>query len=320
MKRTLQVLLLILSMVLLTACHKQERQLSSPATRRISIITTLFPLYDFARTIAGDRAEVTLLLPPGVEPHSFEPRPEDLIRISKADIFIFTNALMEPWAERLLKGVASPGLLVIDASKGIQLFKAELDDDDDHDHGHAEHHHHEGGMDPHIWLDFANAQTMVDTIATSMAAKEPANRDYYLANANTLKTELQHLDTDYKNGLANCAKREFLHGGHYAFGYLARRYGLSYQSAQAVNPDAEPTPARIATLLKQLHSHGLGYVFSEELLAPRTAEMLSRETGAQILMLHAAHNISKDDLAAGATFPLLMRRNLANLRTGLGCR
>lgn len=307
---------LILLSLLLMPCGCRDRQPASPPadSGKLRIVTTLFPLYDFARSIAGERAEVTLLLPPGVEPHSFEPRPEDMIRISKADIFIYTSEQMEPWAQRLLKGVASPTLLVIDASRGISMQPT------GHDHAEGPEHRHDSAGDPHIWLDFENAAQMVATIAAGMAQKSPQNAAFFNAGAAAYQAELHKLDNDFKAGLAACQRREFLHGGHYAFGYLARRYGLSYQSAQAINPDAEPTPARIAALLRQLRTNGSGYVFSEELLSPRTAEMLSRETGARILPLHAAHNISREDLAAGVRFTDLMHRNLDNLRTGLGCR
>jgi len=117
-----------------------------------------------------------------------------------------------------------------------------------------------------------------------------------------------------------CDKRIFLHGGHFAFGYLANRYGLRYESAYAVSADAEPSPAKIANLISRMRAHGLRYIFTEELGEPRVADTIARETGARILMLHGAHNISRDDLASGATFFSLMERNLGNLRIGMQCR
>lgn len=314
MRKISLLVLLLFGATLLVACQSNEEK--TAARKKLSVVTTLFPLYDFARTIGGDRAEVTLLLPPGVEAHSYEPRPEALVKISKADLFVFTNERMEPWALKILKGVAPESELVVDASKGTRLLKSEAGDGDSHDGDHD----HAGGMDPHVWLDFSNARIMVDNIATGMAAKDPANKEYYATRAASYKAELQKLDDDFKAGLGNCGKREFLHAGHYAFGYLAARYGLTYRSAQAVNPDAEPTPARLAALVKQMREHGLRYIYSEELLAPRTAEMIAKETGARILKLHGAHNISKDELEKGATFISLMRKNLENLRIGQECR
>src|SRR6185369_12679987 len=197
---------------------------------------------------------------------------------------------------------------------------AEEEDNDEHGHEEKGRHHHAGGMDPHIWLDFANAQVMVDNIASAMSVKDFKNRNYYMDNATALKVALGKLDAKYKSGLSNCAKRTFLQGGHFTFGYLANRYDLHYQSASALNAEAEPSPARLIALVKQLKANGLKYVFSEELLSPRVAEMIARESGASILPLHGAHNISKDDLNSGVTFIDLMKKNLANLRTGLECR
>jgi zinc transport system substrate-binding protein len=320
---------LLLTFIIVGCQKSTPPQSSKDSGKKISVVTTLFPLYDFARIICGDKADVTLLLPPGVEAHSFEPKPADLVTISKADVFVYTNDAMEPWATKLVKGVASPSLRIVDASEGAALLKAGAADSDEekheeggHDHdGHAERgHDHPGGMDPHLWLDFSNAQIMVDNVANGVIAKDPANQAFYKANAQRYKAELKKLDDDFRGGLANCEKRTFLHGGHYAFGYLANRYGLTYRSAQAVNPDAEPTPSTIVQLLKLVKSNGLKYVYSEELVSPRIAEMLARETGVKILTLHGAHNISKDDLAGGATFVGLMRKNLESLRTGLQCR
>ena len=176
-------------------------------------------------------------------------------------------------------------------------------------------------MDPHIWLDFANAQIMVDNITAGMSAKDPANKDYYAARAAAYKAELQKLDDEFKAGLAACGTREFIHGGHNAFGYLTRRYGLTYLPAMhSLLADAEPSAADLVALVKQMRKKGIMYIFSEELLSPRTAEAIAKETGARVLLLHGAHNISRDDLARGVSFITLMRKNLENLRTGLQCR
>ena len=316
MKKLFFWLLLLICVSLVCACQKKEAQ--APAEKKLVVVTTLFPLYDFARVIGGDKADVTLLLPPGIEPHTFEPKPADVMTVSKADIFVFTNEYMEPWAKGFLNGLPTRDIIIVDTSKGVKLVKA--GPEEAHEGEHGDQHHHHGGMDPHIWLDFANAQIMVDNILAGMVAKDPANRDYYTVRAAAYKADLQKLDDEYKAGLADCGKRVFLHGGHYAFGYLAKRYGLQYQSASAVNADAEPTPSRMAELVKLMRSTGLKYVYSEELLSTRSADTIAKETGATVLLLHGAHNISRDDLAKGVTFIALMKKNLENLRTGLECR
>jgi zinc transport system substrate-binding protein len=310
MKRILFGLTLICLCAAAAGCQEKEAQ----GPHKLTVVTTLFPLYDFTRAVAGDKADVRLLLPPGVEPHSFEPKPEDMVRASKADLVVYTNEFMEPWAVKMLKSIATKPV-VVDASKGVALIKAGPEEAA----GHPQEGEHHGGQDPHIWLDFANAQIMVRNIADGLITKDPANRDYYTANALAYREELKKLDADYRKGLGNCGKKVFLHGGHFAFGYLAKRYGLSYRSAQAINPDSEPTPAKIAELIREMRSNGLKYVYCEELLSPATAEMIARETGATVLLISGAHNISREDFDKKVTFLTLMRQNLVNLRKGMQC-
>lgn len=311
------VLLLVAACLALFAGCSRETPSGPAATNRLQVVTTLFPLYDFARAIAGNRAEVRLLLPPGSEPHTFEPKPEDILAINRAALFVYTNRFMEPWAEDLVKGVPRDRLTVVDASSGLVLLDAAAD----HDHDHGEGHHDEAGAkDPHIWLDLTNAQAMVDTILAGFVARDPANRDYYAVNAAAYKAKLADLDRRYKATLGTCRNRTLLHAGHAAFAYLTRRYGITYVSATGVAADAQTTPARMAELVKRVRALKLQYIFSEELVSPRVAETIATETGARILRLHAAHNISKDDLAAGVTFLDLMEKNLAALATGLQCR
>jgi len=316
---------ILAGLMVFALCASCESRRPETGTKgKLQVITTLFPLYDFTRNIAGDKADVHLLLPPGMESHSFEPKPDDIIRINKADLLVYTNRYMEPWAADIIGGLDSRTTIVVDASRGARFLRAGQHDDHDQGKEKQRHHgdtgHHGAGMDPHLWLDFGNARIMVDNILSGLVARDPANRDYYTANASAYTTKLNELDERYRNGLSRCDKRIFLHGGHFAFGYLANRYGLRYESAYAISADAEPSPARIADLIRRIRTNGLHYIYTEELVEPRVADTIARETGAEVLKLHGAHNISRDDLAAGVTFISLMDQNLKNLRLGLQCR
>jgi zinc transport system substrate-binding protein len=174
-------------------------------------------------------------------------------------------------------------------------------------------------MDPHVWLSIPNAVKMVSNIAAALERKDPTGAASYRKNAEAYRARLIELDGRFKAGLSGCRQHLFLHGGHYAFGYLAKQYGLTYVSAYAVSADAEPTSKKMMELVKQLRKNSLGYIFYEELLSPRVAETLARETGATLLKLHGIHNVSREDLAGGATYISLMEQNLKNLRTGLQC-
>ncbi len=310
------ILVLVVSSILTGCKNNRQEDKGGGGAGKVTVITTIFPLYDFARAICGEKGEVKLILPPGVEAHDFEARPADLAAISKGDVFVFTNRAMEPWALKLAKGVVGPEARVVDASAGIKLMKVKRDSADEAVHGEDDH----GDVDPHIWLDFGNAIVMVDNILAAVVEKDPANAGYYRDNATSFKKELEKLDADYRYGLAACGKRVVVHAGHYTFGYLAARYGLSYHAAQGLNPDAEPDPAGIVKLLRLVKSSGVGYIYSEELVSPRLAKMIADESGAKVLMLHGAHNISRDELSRNETFIRLMRENLAMLRLGLECR
>lgn len=314
----MKVLCGLLCILMLAACSSNEHGASAVKGGRLRVVTSLFPLYDFARTIAGERAEVSLLMPPGVEPHSFEPKPDDIVRIGKVGLFVYTNPIMEPWATKIIQSFdRRSGPRVVDAGKGVSYKKAEtMDDNDDHDVDH----HHAGGLDPHIWLDFANDQLMVDNILAGFVAADPGNASYYQSNASKLKTQLADLDSRYREGLASCATRTFLHGGHYTFGYLARRYDLQYRALSGVSSESEPSAVRMAAMIQRIKQSGVHYLFAEELLSPRLTETLATEAGVGVLKLHGAHNLSRDDFRRGVTFIQLMDGNLKNLQKGLACR
>ncbi len=305
-----KILVLVLAaMVLIVGCKYDKPAVSG----KLQVVTTLFPLYDFSRQIAGDKADVVLLLPPGVEPHGFEPRPGDILRISKADLFIYTGPFMEPWVDDILKGIDTRKVVIINASQ-----KIELADEHESEHGSEyEGHHHE--KDPHIWVDPILAQQIVNAIADGFMQKDPANKDFYLANAKAHNDKLATLDSDIRTSLEKCKSKTILYGGHFAFGYFARRYGLDYMTPYAgFSPQAEPTPKAIAELIEKTKALDSKYIYYEELIEPRVARAIAESAGAQMLLLSAAHNISKQELDNGTTYLDIMRGNLQRLKQGLG--
>lgn len=272
-------------------------QKTNTATNKISIVTTLFPQYDFAKKIGGDKVDVTLLLPPGVEPHAYEPKPSDIAKINNAKIFIYTGKFMEPWAYDVIKG-ANKTIKVVDTSNGIDLIKA----------------------DPHIWLDFDNAKKMAENIATSLIAIDLQNENYYKNNLKLHLATLSQLDDRFKKTLSACKSKTIIYGGHYTFGYLAKRYSLEYKSAQGFSPDAEPTAKDMIALVDQIKKNDIKYIFYEELTSSKIAETLAHETNAKLLLLNGAHNLPKENFEAGISFVSIMDKNLKNLQLGLGCR
>ena len=151
------------------------------------------------------------------------------------------------------------------------------------------------GVDPHIWLDFANAQKMVDNICKAMITKDPNNKGLYITNADDYKLKLEKLDKEYHSALSNCKHRTIINTGHFAFGYLAKRYNLTFVSAyKGFTPDSEPTPRDMAGLIDTIKKSGIKYLYYEEMLSPKVAQVLEKETGAELLSLNGAHNVSKE--------------------------
>jgi zinc transport system substrate-binding protein len=310
MKYRRSVVLLILMILLgsFTACAKRGEE---PARmKKLKVITTLFPLYDMAKSIGADKSDVSLLLPPGVEAHSFEPKPSDIVKINEADVFVYTGKFMEPWAEEIIKGAANKNLIVVDASHGTKMIPGVFHDADEP----------AGSLDPHIWLDFDNAKIMVKDIVRAFEVKDGANKDFYKRKAEDYSNKLTELDTLYKTTLAACKNKEIIYGGHYAFGYMAKRYGLKYLAAQGVSPDSEPTANDLVKLVEQIRKDKIRYVFYEELTSPKIAETIAGETKAKLLLLNAAHNLSREQIEQGISFFDILKKDLENMRVGLECK
>ena len=298
----------------------EDNTISTEAiTDKLEIVSTLFPHYDFAKIIGGDYVEVTLLLPPGVESHSYEPTPKDIIMIETSDLFLFTSELMEPWAHSILENSKLSKDSVVDMSVGIELLAAS----DDHDHeGETEEEHaahaEEGAYDPHYWTDPNNAMIMAESIKMALIQLMPENTAVFESNTEVLMAELKALDTGFIDLVQKSDSKTILSGGHFAFGYLASRYGLEHMSPYVgFSPDAEPTPKRIADLIDTVEATGAKAIFYEELVDPKVAKIISEEANVDMLLLHGAHNISKDELSEGISYVTIMQRNIEQLKKGL---
>ena len=294
---------------------------SSLWAKDMVVVTTIFPLQEFAGAVGGERAQVTLLLPPGAEPHTWEPRPSDIVTLSRADIFIYVSNEMEPWVPGILKSITPGNLTVYQAGQWLPKRSGQGHSsyqDESHLHGQNEEAGEHAG-DPHLWLDFSFDQTIVDNIAEAFVALDPEQRDYYLHNAQAYKAKLSELDAQYRATLGKCDRRELILGGHAAFGFLVERYGLRQIALYDFSPNAEPTPRKMAESINLAREHEAQAIFFEELVSDKLAKAIAREVGAKTLVLNPGANLSKKQIETGVTFILLMEQNLENLRDGLGC-
>ena len=307
-KRIAAVLLALVCALGLFGCEKAGE---TQADGKLQIVATLFPQYDFARQVAGEYAEVTLLLPPGVESHSFEPTPADIIKINEADLFIYTGEYMEPWAQSIIDGLTGD-VQVLDISRNIPLDEEAAHEDEDGDA------HEHGGFDPHIWTSPANAMLMVDNLSAELCAIDPEHAGNYQTAAAAYKTQLDELDQEFQEIVDQAQYKEIVFGGRFAMHYFAKRYGLSYLAAfDSCSSETEPSAKAVAQIIDEINEKHLPAIFHEELADPKVSRMIAEETGVKLLLLHSCHNVSKEEAESGATYLSLMQQNAENLREGL---
>ena len=314
-------LLILIGLSLMASC----KQAGEPAGKdtRLKVMATIFPLFDFARQIGGDKISVTMLLPPASDAHHYELRPNDILRISKTDIFLFSSFEMEQWAYKVINTTAeNTNLLAVEAGQGTALLP--MTEHQEHDSEPQATRQegdtaHAARFDPHIWLDFDNTQRIIDNITAAFINKDPRNSDYYKKNARDYKRKLVTLDQQYRTQLSNCKTRTVLHAGHWAFAYLAKRYNLKYVAAYNMSSDAEPSPQQILALIDHVKRQKLAYIYYEDLVAPRLARTIAGETGVGLLKLSNGHDVGKKDIQNGESFISLMEKNLANLKKGMQC-
>lgn len=304
------ILVLMFVLSFLPVSCRQKPEPVNPS--KLSVVASIFPLYDFARQVGGDKIEVTLLVPPGTDLHHYELKPADIVKVGQCDIFLFTNFEMENWAYKII-GTASKKSSMLAVETGSGAFLLPLSDSEHDQEAQA------AGFDPHIWLDADNAKKMVDNIAAAFIQKDSRNSDYYLKNASDYKMKISALDEQYRKELSACKKRTLLHAGHWAFAYLAKRYNLRYIAAYNILAESEPAPQTVLFLVDQIKSEGVRYLYYEDMINPRLAQMISRETGAGLLKLSNGHDVSAENIRKGETFISLMEKNLENLKKGLEC-
>ena len=271
------------------------------------VAATIFPLYDFARAVGGSAIDLSLLVPPGADPHDFEPTPGDIAKIADADVFVSAGNAMDPWSKSAVAAIKNPKQIVVDASLGIDTATIAADGKPTN-------------SNPHVWLNLSNAQIMVGNIAAALESADPANKSLYAHNASEYQKQLADLDFQFKSGLANCRTKIIVEGGHDAFDFLTQRYGLTYLPSQGADPDSEPLPQRMAYLVDVIKKNGLKGVFFEEMESQKSAETLADETDAELLPLNPGETVSGEDFSGNVTIIQIMERNLANLRAGLQCR
>lgn len=289
---------------------------------KVNVITSFYPIYEFAKTIGGEEANVINLLPTGVEPHDWTPRSQDILNASKAQLFLYNGAGLEGWVPNFLKGLgADAKVKTVEVSQGIDLIEAEGDDG----HGHGEEAGHEAEtdsdheeetaahqVDPHTWVSPKSAIIMAENIKNSYIEVDPEHKEAYEARYQELLGQLQALDAKFTEQLSSLPKKEIV-VSHQAFGYLCRDYGLTQHAIMGLSPEAEPRAQDLVALSKLVKEKGIRYVFFEELVSDKLAKTLASEAGVDTLVLNPVEGLTKAQAQAGDNYFTLMEKNLQNL-------
>ena len=345
--------------LLLGGCAQTEESqgafdASPEAAGKLKVAVTLFPYYDFVRQIAGDQVDLQMVIPAGMDSHSFEPTPADIRTIQHADVLISNGGTMEHWLDETLAALDTTNMTIVTMMDYVDTVQEEIvegmedaehDHDhahvhaaDDHDHSnetpeeHAAHAHevddhdyvdHDGHeeeieYDEHIWTSPVNAMKLVDVIGDTLAQADPVHADIYHQGAASYKKELEEIDAGFREVCANRKRNMIVMGDKFPFRYLADEYQLDYRAAfSGCSSDTEPSAKTIAYLIDKVKEEQIPAVYYLELSSHRVAEIIGEETGAEPLLLHSCHNVTRAQFDTGITYAGLMRQNIENLRKGI---
>jgi zinc transport system substrate-binding protein len=316
-----RLLLCACAFVLLSAgVEARGRRDQGGSNGKINVVATIFPPYDFVREIAGDRVNLTMLLPPAAESHSFEPTPRDIIAVQNSDIFIYVGGESDAWVEMILESMDTKSMKIITLMDCVDVVEElvvegmqDEEEEEDHDHGEEETEY-----DEHVWTSPRNAQLIVRKIADTLQSTDPANAAEYEKNVAAYTAQLTELDASFQNVLSSAVRKTMVFGDRFPFRYFADAYGLSYFAAfPGCSTETEASAATVAFLIDKVRAEKIPVVFHIELSNERIADTICGETGARKLLLHAVHNVSKRDFEGGASYYSLMSANVANLRAAL---
>jgi zinc transport system substrate-binding protein len=304
-------LIIALILTILPACSTSS---GAPEDDRISVVATVFAPYDFARQIASDNANVTMLLLPGVETHTFEPTAQDMAAIQNADVFIYVGGESDEWVRGVLDSVDTSAMRIVTLMDCVEPLTEELTEGMETDESESD----EPEYDEHVWTSPANAKLIVGKIAEAIIAADPNGESRYSENKSDYLQKLSELDSAFQNLVDGAERGTVIFGDRFPFRYLFERYGLkSYAAFPGCSSETEPSSRTVAFLIDKTKELNIPVVFRIELSGGKLAETIAAESGSKVLELHSCHNISKSDFENGVTYVELMTRNVENLKIAL---
>ncbi len=307
MKKTMSLFLAMIIFILPSIAG-----LPAVAEASLKIVCTSFPCYDFARAIAGEVAEIQLLIKPGTEVHSYEPTPTDVLAVGECDLFLFIGGESDVWVDEILESFADEApetLRFMDCVEGIEEAEGA--------HEHAEDGHvHE--YDEHIWTSPANAQKMIEALREALCNYCPEYDELFSENARAYSEQIAEIDEEIRAVVDHAERRELIFADRFPFLYFVREYGLEYAAAYpGCSAESEPSAQTMVELIDRVVNDQIPVIYVLEFSSGRVAATISEETGAKILTMQSIQNVTRTDFENGETYVSLMRRNVDALREGL---
>lgn len=303
-KRWSALILCLAAVLGLAACGNQqtgETQENTAEAGKVRVSVTFNAMKEFVEAVGGDKVEISTIIPDGTEPHDFEPKAQDLVGLSNAQIFVYNGLGMESWVEDAISAADHQDLIAVDASDGVTpITNTDAEETETH-----------GQYDPHIWLSLKCAETEVANIKDALVKADPSNQDFYENNCDDFISQLESLFDNYHDKFASVTNRDFV-TGHAAFSYLCRDFGLNQNSVEDVFAEGEPSAQQLAELVEYCREHEVTTIFAEEMASPEISDTLANEVGATVETIYTME--SAED---GLSYLERMEYNLSKIYDSL---
>ncbi|WP_290788418.1 metal ABC transporter solute-binding protein, Zn/Mn family [Exiguobacterium sp. UBA7533] len=320
---------------ILAACGSNTDS-STSDDKKTEIYTSTFATAAIAREIGGNQVNVKMIVPPGADPHSYEPTSKQLTEIAKGDLFLLTGTTLEPYSKKIQESLKGTDVRFVETSKDVTLLESDAtlhaheeeghteeehaheeaghDDHATDEHAHEEEEHDHGKYDPHVWLDPVNAKAMARSITVALSKEVPKDKATFEKNLKAFDQQADALDKEFKQAVADGSKKELL-VTHAAYGYLAERYGFTQLPIAGISPSDEPSQKQLAALVKEARMHDLKYVAFEETVSPKVARVIQKEIGAKSVTIHNLESVMKSQ--QNSSYFKLMEENVQTLKQAL---
>lgn len=319
--------------LLLGACGNTEGDNASESTDgQLTVFASTFALKSLAEEIGGDRVHVEMVIPPGADPHTYEPTSKQMTQIAEADLFLTIGHDLEPYVESMEKSLEGQNVAFVKTAENVKLLDAadtvhvheeeghaedEGHSEDEHaneEASHSEDEHDHGKYDPHVWLDPTNAVSMAEAVEAAFSEEAPDYKDEFAERLSTFKDEANALDAELKAAVENGSKSELL-VTHAAYGYLAERYGFDQLPIAGLTPSEEPSQQALKRIIEEARLHDLNYIAFEDTVTPKVAEVVKQEIGAESVTIYNLESVTKEQM--DKSYFDLMRENVKALETAL---